>query len=95
MCGFTIIYSKNGITKIDKLRLSYVMKGMYNRGPDEQKKIFLDNIAIGFNRLSINDIETASQPLFSKCKKYIIIAKKCLGTTEIHPNRCQNQENCS
>ena len=72
MCGFIVIKS-NKIT--NKIRKSF-KKSLFHlehRGPDETRFIEKKNYLIGFTRLSINDINTASQPFQSKCGRYYIV----------------------
>ena len=74
MCGFLIIYSKNNFKNNfeikDKFRSNLLI--LQDRGPDESTILEFNNFLIGFNRLSINNIKNGSQPLFSKCKRYLI-----------------------
>ena len=72
MCGFLIIYSKNNFKNNseikDKFRSNLAI--LQDRGPDESTILEFNNFLVGFNRLSINNIQNGSQPLFSKCKRY-------------------------
>ena len=74
MCGFLIVYSKNNFRENpeikDKFRSN--LNIIQDRGPDEQTILEFNNFLIGFNRLSINNINNGSQPIFSKCQRYLI-----------------------
>ena len=74
MCGFLVIHSKNNFK--DNIEIKNKFKQnlsiLQDRGPDESSIVEFDNFLIGFNRLSINNIKTGSQPFFSKCKRYLI-----------------------
>ena len=72
MCGILVVKSKN-ITKNLKQKFISSIKFLKNRGPDETRIIQKNNFLIGFTRLSINDLKTASQPYESLCKRYIIV----------------------
>tara|TARA_Y100001968_G_scaffold328607_1_gene376126 strand:+ start:5207 stop:7123 length:1917 start_codon:yes stop_codon:yes gene_type:complete len=66
MCGFTGIFSKRTLEEgiLNSLKNSQ-NKTLY-RGPDEQSLIALDNFAVSFNRLSINNLSEGKQPLLFK-----------------------------
>ena len=75
MCGI------NGIISFKKISLSKEINLMNNlithRGPDDQGSFTEENenysIALGMRRLSIIDLESGSQPIFSDDKKVIIV----------------------
>ena len=66
MCGFTGVFSRRKIEAgiLNSLKNSQ-NKTLY-RGPDEQNLIVLDDIALSFNRLSINNLNDGKQPLLFK-----------------------------
>ena len=75
MCGFLAEYklaSQNGIEKETFLGL---LNLSYNRGPDKQGYIQLENnIQMGFNRLAILDTSDAGQqPMHSPNKKFTLV----------------------
>ncbi len=74
MCGITGIISKNSNPSIKMVNAS--LDKLTNRGPDD-RGIWIskdEKIILGHTRLSIQDITNlASQPMLSKCGKYIII----------------------
>ena len=72
MCGILIFKEKNLTNKTKKI-FNSTLDGLKNRGPDELKIVQSKNILVGFTRLSINDIDNASQPFKSLCGKYLIV----------------------
>ncbi len=76
MCGFVGIISKEGFS--DGAFIGQKNKIMTNmllhRGPDSQEIYQNDWIALGFNRLSILDLESRSnQPMFDDSGRYVIV----------------------
>ena len=72
MCGFLVLKS-NKISKNTKKSFLNSLDFLKRRGPDETKVLEKKNYLIGFTRLSINDLKTASQPYVSNCQNYIIV----------------------
>ena len=70
MCGFLIISNNN--RNISKDEFVKLVKFNDHRGPDETKIIIKNNFLIGFNRLSINDLNNGSQPFHSKKDNLLI-----------------------
>lgn len=61
MCGFIFIYDK----KVDLKKAKLSLNTSLHRGPDEQKIVHEENIFMGFNRLSIQDLsQNGSQPMY-------------------------------
>ncbi|MEE0725788.1 MAG: asparagine synthase (glutamine-hydrolyzing) [Clostridium saudiense] len=69
MCGHISIYYKN--KKADELLIRQLTEKITHRGPDDTGYFIKDNIAFGFNRLSIIDLEHGNQP-FEKENRTII-----------------------
>lgn len=69
MCGHISIYYKN--KEADEFTIRQLTEKIIHRGPDETGYFVNDNIAFGFNRLSIIDLEGGNQP-FKKEDKTII-----------------------
>ena len=69
MCGHISIYYKN--KKADELLIRQLTEKITHRGPDDPGYFIKDNIAFGFNRLSIIDLEHGNQP-FEKENRTII-----------------------
>ncbi len=70
MCGHVgfIGYTKNREDVLEDM-----MKSIIHRGPDSDGKYIDDNIAMGFRRLSIIDIEQGSQPMFNEDNSLVLI----------------------
>lgn len=70
MCGFVgfVGHCKNSSTVLDEM-----LKTIAHRGPDSQDKYVDDNVALGFRRLSIIDLEKGSQPLYNEDKTKILL----------------------
>ena len=75
MCGHISIYYKN--KEADGVIIRQLTKKIIHRGPDDTGYFIKDNIAFGFNRLSIIDLEGGNQP-FKKENKTIIFIKENL-----------------
>lgn len=66
MCGFIFIYDQ----KIDLKKAKTSLDKMEHRGPDDQNTKLDENIFMGFNRLSIQDLSPkANQPMYEKVNK--------------------------
>ncbi len=63
MCGFTGF--TNHIENADEI-LEKMMNTIIHRGPDSGGKYIDQNIALGFRRLSIIDLEQGNQPIFNE-----------------------------
>lgn len=85
MCGIA------GIVRLDGAAVSRGVEGralagmtgqIAHRGPDDEQFLFWDNVALGFRRLSIVDVEGGRQPLFNEAETVALI---CNG--EIYNHR--------
>ena len=71
MCGFVGFFGKIDRKIIGDLKLATNLTK--HRGPDDTKYFISEKIALGFNRLSIQDLsKRGSQPMFSSNKRYVI-----------------------
>ena len=69
MCG--ILFHKK--TNLNKSLFIKNLKELNHRGPDDSAYYFINDVAIGHNRLSIIDTsKKGQQPMFSKCNRYSI-----------------------
>ncbi len=69
MCG--ILFHKK--TNLNKNLFIKNLKKLNHRGPDDSAYYFINDVAIGHNRLSIIDTsKKGQQPMFSKCNRYSI-----------------------
>ena len=76
MCGFVGILSKDNFTSgsLIKQKLVRMTNMLLHRGPDAQGFYQNDWVALGFNRLSIIDLESRSnQPMIDESGRFIII----------------------
>lgn len=69
MCGFVGAFDRAGAGSYD---LDGMLKVIYHRGPDDQRIKKLKNVAIGFARLAIIDLEGGLQPMQSDDGKVTI-----------------------
>ena len=68
MCGF--FFTRNDM----KIDLDDLLQKMIHRGPDSTKKISIDNVLCGFNRLSIiNQKSNSDQPMVDSSGRYAIL----------------------
>jgi hypothetical protein len=70
MCGFTGF--TNHIKNADKT-LTEMMNTIIHRGPDSSGKYTDEDIALGFRRLSIIDLEQGDQPVFNEDGSKILL----------------------
>lgn len=89
MCGHISIYYKN--KKADELLIRQLTEKMRHRGPDDTGYFIKDNIAFGFNRLSIIDLEGGNQP-FEKEKRTIIFNGEIYNHNELREGLIGNNE---
>ena len=73
MCGITGVYNYKTNQLISQETLNSMTLSLSHRGPDEAKTYSDNFISFGFTRLSIIDLETGSQPMFSNSGRYILI----------------------
>ncbi len=62
MCGFVGMFKNSSVLPEEKELVEKMSKSIEFRGPDEERTVFCNNIALGFRRLSIIDLERGSQP---------------------------------
>ena len=78
MCGFVALM--NG--KITEIEQTFIKKGvetLNHRGPDDQGYYFNEDVALGFARLSLVDLEKGAQPYTTQAGAYT-----CLFNGEIY-----------
>ena len=76
MCGIAgVYYFKDNSAENNKTvyYLKKLLKNISHRGPDDQGTAFYENCSIGIVRLSIIDIPTGHQPIFSPDGRYAIV----------------------
>ena len=89
MCGHISIYYKN--KKADELLIRQLTEKIIHRGPDDTGYFIKDNIAFGFNRLSIIDLECGNQP-FKKENRTIIFNGEIYNHNELREELNKNNE---
>jgi len=70
MCGF--VGFTNFLGDSAKTTLEEMMNKIIHRGPDSGGTFVNDDIALGFRRLSIIDLETGHQPLYNEDKTLVL-----------------------
>lgn len=72
MCGFVGFVGKQ--SKEEKRKIIKDMANMIvHRGPDSDGYYIDDNVALGFRRLSIIDLDKGSQPIYNEDKSMVIV----------------------
>lgn len=72
MCGFVGFVGKQ--SKEEKRKIIKDMANMIvHRGPDSDGYYIDDNVALGFRRLSIIDLDEGSQPIYNEDKSMVIV----------------------
>jgi len=76
MCGINGFLSKNGLNSVDE-KLKKMNQKIIHRGPDEDGFFFEsnENVSIGMamRRLSIIDLASGKQPIYSQDKQKVIL----------------------
>ncbi len=70
MCGFV---GFSGKLEQKKEILNKMMARIIHRGPDSEGEFINENIALGFRRLSIIDLEGGSQPIYNEDGSIVIV----------------------
>ena len=73
MCGLAGIYSKNKNIAQEDSAVKKMLNVALHRGPNNQGVFSLGNCQIGLNRLSIIDLKTGNQPIFSKDGNLVLV----------------------
>jgi asparagine synthase (glutamine-hydrolysing) len=82
MCGIIGIVAKKSIEY--KKVIDHMILTQKHRGPDESNSVFFENCGLGHNRLSIVDISTGQQPMYSVDQnKAIVFNGEIYGYEEI------------
>lgn len=86
MCGICGIYDKKG-NRVTPQNVEIMKNMMIHRGPDEEGSFFSHEMALGFRRLRIIDLERGSQPMSNEDGSIKVI---CNG--EIYNYRALREE---
>lgn len=68
MCGITGVFDTKGSHRIEPHIIAKMSHKLLHRGPDANAIFCKDDIGLGFQRLSIIDIEHGMQPMFNEDK---------------------------
>jgi asparagine synthase (glutamine-hydrolysing) len=71
MCGITGYIDLWRRGRVDREILSRMTEKLFHRGPDSHGYFIEDNVALGFRRLSIIDLEGGSQPMFNEDRSLV------------------------
>ncbi|HVR09080.1 MAG TPA: asparagine synthase (glutamine-hydrolyzing), partial [Thermoanaerobaculia bacterium] len=81
MCGFVGFVDLRGERMADRELLLRMTGRLVHRGPDSAGFFVQDAVGLGFRRLSIIDLETGDQPLFSEDGRLVLL---CTGEIYNH-----------
>lgn len=74
MCGINgIVYSERSGRSVDERRLIAMRDILHHRGPDEAGFFIDKNVGLGHRRLSIVDLTSGQQPLYSDDRSIVIV----------------------
>ncbi len=73
MCGIAGIFDTRGLRPIDRPLLERMNQAQFHRGPDEGGTFVAPGIGLAHRRLSIIDVSTGQQPLFSQDRSICIV----------------------
>lgn len=72
MCGICGIISSTSKEFVRNQRVKLMNKSIYHRGPDDDGFFSDSYCTLAMRRLSIIDLDTGKQPLYSNCGEYLI-----------------------
>lgn len=73
MCGICGMFDLSGRTRPESATVEKMLYAIRHRGPDGSQVLVLDQIALGFNRLSFIDLEGGMQPIQNEDKTISMI----------------------
>ena len=73
MCGIAGIFHFDKERPVNKSLLKKMTRILHHRGPDGEGYYVKNNIGLGHRRLSIIDLETGDQPMFSSDNNIVVI----------------------
>ena len=73
MCGITGIFHFDNKRPVEMTQLKAMTDIIHHRGPDGEGFFIEQNLGLGHRRLSIIDLQTGDQPMFSDDKKKILV----------------------
>lgn len=72
MCGILGVVGKNGDVENYREGFEKMLVAQHHRGPDENGKFISNECLLGHNRLSIVDLASGQQPMYSSDQKQIV-----------------------
>ncbi|WP_240419166.1 asparagine synthase (glutamine-hydrolyzing) [Paenibacillus periandrae] len=101
MCGITGFFDCRKKYPVQKELLTKMMRVLEHRGPDGSNHYVNDEIALGFNRLSIIDVDNGMQPFYNENNTIILICngeifnyKELKHQLEIKGHRFRTNSDC-
>ena len=73
MCGFTGWFDLSGQCRVEQETLARMTERLVHRGPDSSGYFIEGNVALGFRRLSIIDLEHGDQPMFNEDGSLVLL----------------------
>ncbi|TYP74356.1 asparagine synthase (glutamine-hydrolyzing) [Aquimarina intermedia] len=73
MCGICGYIKNSRVNDSDHEIIENMNRKLIHRGPDAQKTLIMDNVVLGFTRLSIIGLNNGMQPLYNEDKSLILI----------------------
>jgi len=73
MCGIAGVMDLRGDRRIDAEVLRKMTNVLVHRGPDSSGYFIDENVALGFRRLSIIDLESGDQPIYNEDRFAVIV----------------------
>ncbi len=73
MCGIAGLMDLRGDGRIDAEVLRRMTNVLAHRGPDSSGYFIDENVALGFRRLSIIDLESGDQPLYNEDRSAVVV----------------------
>lgn len=93
MCGIAGIFTTRSIEERDERALDKMLDTIVHRGPDSRKKVLerKQGMAMGHNRLIINDHITGEQPLQSRDGRYLLTVNGEFYDFKRHRSRAMSE----
>jgi asparagine synthase (glutamine-hydrolysing) len=73
MCGICGVLDLKGGGRVVKTEITAMAETLKHRGPDSMDTYIQENLALGFTRLSIIDLEGGMQPMFNEDKSLVLV----------------------
>ncbi|WP_449619751.1 asparagine synthase (glutamine-hydrolyzing) [Robertmurraya sp. Marseille-Q9965] len=83
MCGFVGVLRNKNVEKTDLKKWDKALSSIHHRGPDETGEYKDDGIELGFQRLSIIDLEQGQQPLTYEGRYHIVFNGEIYNYVEL------------